>query len=197
VYQHAVEAIEQLKAQITPLKTTNDEFASLARQLQEKITSLLEIVKEKDRQLQKLELIEHQYEQLKRLLYSRSSERSLTAIPGQLSLGIDAEMIEACKLNDGQKIESDTKHKAEKKKHPGRNEIPAHIERKYIDMHPDNLPEDAEHFDMQCCMANYMELRVTAGNKTLASISEKIYARKNRFQSLKSCLPWYEKRFPG
>jgi transposase len=62
-------------------------------------------------------------------------------------LGIDAEMIEAYKLNDGQKIESHTKHKAEKKKHPGRNEIPAHIERKYIDMHPDNLPADAAHFD--------------------------------------------------
>ena len=153
VYQHDQivqakdEAIEQLKAQITPLKTACDEFAALARQLKEQATSLFEIIKEKDKQLQKLELIEHQYEQLKRLLYSRSSERSLTVIPGQLSLDIDADVIEACKINDGQKIESYTKFKSEKKKHPGRNEIPAHIERKYIDMHPENLPEDAEHFD--------------------------------------------------
>lgn len=153
VYQHDQivqardEAIDQLKAQITPLKATNEEFTALARQLQEQITSLLGIIKEKDKQLQKLELIEHQYEQLKRLLYSRSSERSLVAIPGQLSLGIDAEEIEACNINDGQKIESYTKLKSEKKKHPGRHEIPAHIERKYVDMYPENLPEDAEHFD--------------------------------------------------
>lgn len=103
VYQHDQvlqakdEAIEQLKAQITPLKTTNEEFTSLARQLQEQITSLLEIVREKDRQLQKLELIEHQYEQLKRLLYSRSSERSLTAIPGH-SLAITYHM-QVCRLS--------------------------------------------------------------------------------------------------
>ena len=125
VYQHDQivqakdEAIEQLKAQITPLRNANEEILTLARQQQEQITSLLDIVKEKDKQLQKLELMEHQY----------------------------AEVIEACSTNDGQKIESYTKLKSEKKKHPGRNEIPAHIERKYIDMHPENLPEEAEHFD--------------------------------------------------
>lgn len=65
----------------------------------------------------------------------------------QLQLGINADVVEACSINEGQKIESYTKLKSEKKKHPGRNEIPAHIERKYIDMQPENLPEDAEHFD--------------------------------------------------
>lgn len=38
-------------------------------------------------------------------------------------------------------------HKAEKQMHPGRNEIPAHIKHKCIDMHPHNLPEDAQMFD--------------------------------------------------
>jgi hypothetical protein len=64
-----------------------------------------------------------------------------------LPLGIDADVVEVCNINDGQKIESYIKIKSEKKKHPGRNEIPAHIERKYIDMQPENLPKDAEHFD--------------------------------------------------
>lgn len=81
VYQHEQvvkaknETIEQFKSQITPLKTTIQEFAALARQQQEQVTSLLEIIKEKDRQLQMPELIEHQNEQSKRLLYGRSSER--------------------------------------------------------------------------------------------------------------------------
>jgi transposase len=68
IVQAKDEAINQLKAQITPLKAINEEFTSLAHQLKEQITSLLDIIKEKDKQLQKLELIEHQYEQLKRLL---------------------------------------------------------------------------------------------------------------------------------
>jgi transposase len=54
---------------------------------------------------------------MRRLLYSRSSEKSsLTVVPGQLMLGIEAEVIEACKIIDGQKIASFTKSKAEKKK---------------------------------------------------------------------------------
>jgi len=67
----------------------------------------------------------------------------------KLSLGIDAEVIEACNINDGQKISSYTKHKTEAKKHPGRNQIPARIPRKYVDMHPDNLTEGAELFDKE------------------------------------------------
>jgi len=141
------EIIQQLQNQINPLKNLVEQLLAEVKLLREQNAALLEIIKEKDKRIQKLELIEHQYHQLTKLVYGRSSEKTITTLPGQLSLGIDAELIEACKINDGQKIESYTKIKSEKKKHPGRNEIPAHLERKYIDIHPENLPADAEHFD--------------------------------------------------
>jgi transposase len=83
---------------------------------------------------------------LQRLVYARSSEKSSTT-PGQLLLELESETVEACHINEGQKVSSHTRHKAEKQKHPGPNQLPAHIPRKYVDMHPDNLPEDAELFD--------------------------------------------------
>lgn len=141
------EVIQQLKNEITPLKNAVEQLIAEVRLQRQENASLLNIIKEKDKRLQKLELIEYQYQQLTKLVYSRSSERSSAIMPGQLQLGINADVVEVCNISDGQKIESYTKLKSEKKKHPGRNEIPAHIERKYIDMHPENLPEDAEHFD--------------------------------------------------
>jgi hypothetical protein len=141
------EAIQQLKNEITPLKNAVEQLIAEVKLQREENTPLVNIIKEKDKRLQKLELIEYQYQQLTKLVYSRSSERSSSIIPGQLQLGINADVVEVCNINEGQKIESYTKLKSEKKKHPGRNEIRAHIERKYIDMHPENLPEDAEHFD--------------------------------------------------
>ncbi|MCS3795201.1 IS66 family transposase [Niastella sp. OAS944] len=141
------EVIQQLKNEITPLKNAVEQLIVEVKLQREENASLLNIIKEKDKRLQKLELIEYQYQQLTKLVYSRSSEKSSAIIPGQLQLGINTDVVEVCNINDGQKIESYTKLKSEKKKHPGRNEIPAHIERKYIDMHPENLPEDAEHFD--------------------------------------------------
>lgn len=144
IVQGKDDIIAELKAQITPLKNANEELIAMVKQQQEQYASLLNIIKEKDKQLQKLELIEHQYKQLQRLLYSSSSEKSFSSIvPGQLMLDMDAEKLEICNINDGVKIESYTKHKSEKQKHPGRNGLPAHIERKYIDIYPENLPEDA------------------------------------------------------
>lgn len=137
---------KQLSSKITPLQRTVDQFAEIIKQQREEKEQMLSIIKEQSRQLQRLELIEHQYQQLQRLVYARSTEKS-SVTPGQLLLELDAEVVEACNLSDGQKIGSYTKHKAEKQKHPGRNEIPAHIPRNYVDMHPDNLPEGAELFD--------------------------------------------------
>lgn len=88
----------------------------------------------------------YQYDQLVRLLRKGNTEK-FTVLPGQLTLEINAEVVEVCNINNGQRIDSYTKQKAEKKKHPGRNEIPAHIRREYVDMHPENLPEGAELFD--------------------------------------------------
>lgn len=116
-------------------------------QLRGENAQLLNLITEKEKRIQKLELIEYQYQQLTRLVYSRSSEKSSAGAPGQLPLGLDAAVLEACPISDGQRVEAYTKCRSEKKKHPGRNEIPAHIERKYIDIHPENVPAEAEHFD--------------------------------------------------
>jgi len=141
------EIIEDLRSQIAPLKKLVEQLITEVKLLCEENAHLVKLNKEKDKRIEKLELIEHQYHQLTKLVYGRRSEKSTAAQPGQLSLEIDAAVVEACNINDGRKIESYTRIKTDKKKHPGRNEIPAHIERKYIDIHPENLPADAEHFD--------------------------------------------------
>lgn len=147
VLQKKEEENTQLSSQLTPLKNLVEQLMEMSRQNNAERASLLKIIEEKDKQLQRLELIEHQYEQLKRLVYSRSTEKLTTAIPGQLLLGIEAEVVEACSVSDAQKIASYTKAKSTREKHPGRNELPAHLERKYIDLYSENLPEDAERFD--------------------------------------------------
>jgi transposase len=144
--EKAKEDYKQLASKITTLQNFADDIIGKYKELQTQYAEAITIIKEKDKQLQKLELIEHQYNQLQRLVYARSTEKS-SVTPGQLLLELDAEVVEACNINDGQQVASYTKHKAEKQKHPGRNQIPAHIERKYVDMYPDNLPEDAEMFD--------------------------------------------------
>lgn len=141
------ELIQQQQSQITPLQNAVEQLIEEVKLLREENAALVKSNKEKDKRIEKLELIEYQYQQLTKLVYSRSSEKSTIAVSSQLPLGIEADVVEACNINAGQKIEGYTKIKSEKKKHPGRNEIPAHIERKYIDMHPDNLPADAELFD--------------------------------------------------
>jgi hypothetical protein len=141
------EVIHELQSQINPLKNAVEQLIAEVKLLREENTILVNLNKEKDKRIQRLELIEYQYQQLTKLVYSRSSEKSTVVVPGQLPLGIEADVVEACNIKDGQKIESYTKIKSERKKHPGRNRIPVHIERKYIDMHPKDLPSDAEHLD--------------------------------------------------
>lgn len=142
------EQIQQLQSQITPLKDMIDQLMKTVKEQQEENAKLVKLIGEQEKQLQKFELLQYQYDQLQRLVYSRSTEKSSASLPGQLSLSLDAEVVEACNINDGQKISSYTKYKAPSQKHPGRNEIPAHIERKYVDIDPENLPADAELFDI-------------------------------------------------
>lgn len=137
---------KNLISKFTTLQNTVDQFTEIIKQERDEKEQLLKMLKEQSQQLQRLELIEHQYKQLQRMVYARSSEKS-SLTPGQLLLELNAETVETCNINDGQKVSGYTKHKAEKQPHPGRNQIPAHIPRKYIDMHPDNLPKGAELFD--------------------------------------------------
>jgi transposase len=143
------EEYQLLYSKFTPLNHRIDKLSEAVNNLSAENGQLHKIIKEKDQQLQKLELLQHQYDQLVRLMYARSTEKSSASLPGQLALGMDAEVVEACSINDVQKIASYTKRKTEPKKHPGRNQIPAHIPRKYVDIYPDNLPDGAELFDKE------------------------------------------------
>jgi transposase len=143
------EDYKTLYSKFTPLSNRVDKLAELVKQVEEEKETLLKLLKEQDQKLQQMELLKHQLDQLQRLIYARSTEKSSQNIPGQLVLGIDAEVVEACNINDGQKISSYTKYKTEPKKHPGRNQIPAHIPRVVVELKPDNLPEGAELFDKE------------------------------------------------
>ena len=131
IIQKKDEQIQNLQSQITPLKNFVEQLQKIIEQLQLQQAESAKIIDRQNKQLQRLELIEHQYQQLQRLVYVRSSEKS-SVTPGQLLLELNAEVIEACNINDGQKVESYTKHKAEKQKHPGCNQIPAHIPRTHL-----------------------------------------------------------------
>ena len=143
------EAVAHLTAQIAPLKNVVEELKGMMEQLKDRVTTLQTAIAAKDKQIEKLTLIEHRYEQLKKLVYARSSEKSVVSrIPGQLTLDMEADLVEACKMEDGHKVSAHTKHKPANTGHPGRNEIPKHIPRNYVDLHPEGLPEGAEQFDL-------------------------------------------------
>lgn len=58
------EIIQQLQSQINPLKNLVEQLLGEVKLLREQNTALLEIIKEKDKRIQKLVLVEHQYNQL-------------------------------------------------------------------------------------------------------------------------------------
>lgn len=136
--------------QAAAFKQIAEQLTTLVTDLQAQVAALTTINEQQKKQLGKLALLEHQYEQLRKMVYGTSSEKSTGNgnNSSQISLAIDAEVVDACSIHDGQRIAEHTKQKAKKNEnHPGRNEIPEHIEHKYIDMHPEGLPEGAELYD--------------------------------------------------
>ncbi len=85
----------QLSGEVTTLRNSFDQLKELFVKQQQQIESLLKGNAEDKKQLEKLQMIEHQYEQLKKLMYGRSSEKSHPVLPGQLSLPLEAELVEA------------------------------------------------------------------------------------------------------
>lgn len=141
---------KELSSQVSTLQRTVDQFAEIIKQEREERKELLIMLKEKDKELEELSLIKHQYEQLKKMVFGSKSEKSVYVSPDQLSLELATETIEACSINDGQRIASYTKAKAAKNEnHPGRNGIPAHLRGEYVDIYPKDVPGDAELFDTE------------------------------------------------
>ncbi|MCA6440184.1 MAG: IS66 family transposase [Chitinophagaceae bacterium] len=143
------DTIAQLTAEIDACKELIQQMRGQLLEQSEIITSLRETIRHKDEQLRDYDLLKHQFDQLKKLVYGRTSEKSVYVSPDQLKLDLEAEKIEACNINDGQRVASYTKSKAKNEDHPGRNQIPEHLRREYIDIHPANLPADAVLFDTE------------------------------------------------
>jgi len=141
--------IQELSSQITPLKNAFEEIVATLKGLQQQYNVLVEKLAKKDKELDGLKLIEHQYEQLKKLLYGRTSEKSAVVSPEQLLLNLDVQLVEACNMADAKKVTGYIKYSPSNTNHPGRNKIPAHVPRVYVDLHPDNLPEGAQQFDTE------------------------------------------------
>lgn len=143
------EQIRQLSSEVTLLKNAFDQLKQIAETQQQQIASLIQANAQKDKQIEKLQITAYQYEILKKMVFDRSSEKSHHAVPDQLALGLEAEVVEACNINDGQRVKEHTKHKAKNENHPGRNQIPEHIPKEYIDIYPENLPEGAQLYDKE------------------------------------------------
>jgi transposase len=141
---------KELCSKIDALQRFVDDLTVKYKELHGHYLEAVKIIKEKDKEIERLSLIEHQHEQLKKWVYGQRSEKSVYVSPDQLRLELSAEHVEACNINDGQKIASYTKAKADKNKnHPGRKGIPAHLRREYVDIYPKDLPADAELFDTE------------------------------------------------
>jgi transposase len=141
---------KEVSSKIDALRSYVDDFTAKYKDLHEHYVEAVKIIKQKDKEIEELQLIKHQFEQLKKLVFGSKSEKSVYVSPDQLSLQLAAETIEACNINDGQRIASYTKAKKEKNEnHPGRKGIPAHLRREYVDIYPNDLPGDAELFDTE------------------------------------------------
>jgi hypothetical protein len=78
-----------LLAEIRPLKNVVEQLAAMVGELREERIMLLKELEEKNRQLQKMELLQYQYDHLWRQVYSRSSEKGATlTVLEQLTLGV-------------------------------------------------------------------------------------------------------------
>jgi len=141
---------KEVCSKIDGIRRYMDDLGAKYKELHQHYIEAVNIIKKKDKEIEELQLIKHQHEQLKKLVFGSKSEKSVYVSPDQLSLELTAEQIEACGINDGQRIESYTKAKADKNKnHPGRKGIPAHLRREYVDIYPKDVPADAELFDTE------------------------------------------------
>jgi transposase len=82
----------------------------------------------------KYNLVVHEMEQLKKMIYGSRHERFIPSAshPSQLTLDIQAEEVAAVKISSAQKIEYTriNKEAPAKKDHPGRHKFPEHLERR-------------------------------------------------------------------
>jgi transposase len=91
----------------------------------------------------KIEALERELANLKRLIYSSKNERFIPSgvTPSQLSLDMQADAVAACSIVKAQKIEYVRNTTEVTKEHPGRTKLPEHLERREIVIEPEQKAE--------------------------------------------------------
>lgn len=93
----------------------------------------------------KIDTLQHELANLKRLIYGSKNERFIPAngTPSQLSLDIQADAVAQCSVVNTKKIEytRSTTEVTSIKEHPGRTKLPEHLERREVTIEPAEKPE--------------------------------------------------------
>ena len=96
------------------------------------VAALLEIIQQKDLQIQKLQ---NQLEQLLRTVYGKKSERFAPTLPGQGSFALDIPVLETPEVKT-ETITYEREKPSGKSNHKGRLPLPDHLQRVDIDIEP-------------------------------------------------------------
>jgi transposase len=96
------------------------------------ITALLNIIQQKDLQIQKLQ---NQLDKLIRIVYGKKSEQYAPTIPGQISLPLDIAAIEKPEAKK-ETVTYEREKSSGKSNHKGRLPLPDHLQRVDIDIEP-------------------------------------------------------------
>jgi transposase len=91
----------------------------------------------------KIDTLQHELANLKRLIFGSKNERFLPAngTPSQLSLAIQADVAAQCSVVNAKKIEYTRNTIEVIKEHPGRTKLPEHLERREILIEPQEKTE--------------------------------------------------------
>lgn len=105
-----------------------------------------ELIASHQEQAWKIEQLTHRLNEIERMIYGRKSERFVPETPAEqllLSFSKEEETTLAAKQQAQEQI-SYTRKKAENKKHPVRQELPAHLPREIIDLYPEGTESGKE-----------------------------------------------------
>lgn len=147
--QAALLTIAEQNKVIVLLREQIDQLHEHIATLNKVIATQQQTIAEQQKQLQRIPVLEHELQQLRRMIFGKSTERFIPepdnnppAPGGQLSLAMTAEQVEACKLTEAQKI-AYTRPAVEKKAHPNREAISDKLPTKITVLEPEHVPAGA------------------------------------------------------
>lgn len=145
---------QQLREALQVIAVLREQIAGLHKHiavLNKVIATQQQTIAEQQKQLERIPVLEHELDQLRRMVYGKKSERFIPETDnedksqpgpgGQLRLDMQADKVEVCSVVEAQKI-SYTRPKEEKKPHPSRKALDK-LPKKVSVLQPDLVPEGA------------------------------------------------------